>query len=225
MWVNDSFLNGKLSWSSEHFEQFKFLQHVTNALIEEWGPPGQGKLDAELNATMRQKTPLVKGCIPFFGKDRHSSSWEYALTFIRCSLPQVSSCEIWLSTQNFQLSLTLPPLIPQLRSIARVHSSMWSIPTRSTIWHRYRIRFLSVLWWTFINLEQWPSEISSSALPFHTADDIAFIPFSIVQQVLAFQEFAEAYPFIPESETYFKCLKIRSLDHSTISDCSHRIEP
>lgn len=48
---------------------------------------------------------------------------------------------------------------------------------------------------------------------------------SIVQQVLAFKELAEIYPFVPESSIYFKCLKVRSIPTAAIMQCSLRIEP
>lgn len=48
---------------------------------------------------------------------------------------------------------------------------------------------------------------------------------SIVTRVLAFQEFSDAYPYEPESKTYFKCLKLRSLDTLTMHQCSLRLEP
>lgn len=47
---------------------------------------------------------------------------------------------------------------------------------------------------------------------------------ALVQRVLAFQEFAESYPYsIPDPNIYFKCLKIRSLSPSLITECSIRL--
>lgn len=46
---------------------------------------------------------------------------------------------------------------------------------------------------------------------------------SVVQRVLAFQEFAEGYPYTPEQAVYFKCLKIRCLNPGFIRECSLRL--
>lgn len=47
---------------------------------------------------------------------------------------------------------------------------------------------------------------------------------TLVQRVLAFQEFAEGYPYELESSVYFKCLKIRSLDPKILHEVSCRLE-
>lgn len=46
---------------------------------------------------------------------------------------------------------------------------------------------------------------------------------TLVQRVLAFQEFAEGYPYEPETSVYFKCLKIRSLDSTAMREVSLRL--
>lgn len=45
----------------------------------------------------------------------------------------------------------------------------------------------------------------------------------IVQRVLAFQEFAEGYPYQVDPNVYFKCLKIRCLEPSVMRECSLRL--
>lgn len=47
---------------------------------------------------------------------------------------------------------------------------------------------------------------------------------TLVQRVLAFQEFAEGYPYEPETSVYFKCLKIRSLESGVMREVSMRLE-
>ncbi|BGP19865.1 Guanine nucleotide exchange factor lte1 [Rhodosporidiobolus nylandii] len=48
---------------------------------------------------------------------------------------------------------------------------------------------------------------------------------SVVRRVLTFKELADRYAFEPEPSVYFKCLKIRALSQSVMSELSVKLEP
>ncbi|GAA6007575.1 hypothetical protein JCM11491_004212 [Sporobolomyces phaffii] len=48
---------------------------------------------------------------------------------------------------------------------------------------------------------------------------------AIVHRIRTFQALSERYPFEPVPHVYFKCLKIRSLDHAIMHELSSRLEP
>jgi Gdp/GTP exchange factor required for growth at low temperatures len=59
---------------TSHSGNFRSLRHATDALADEWGPPGQGQAASDPPSLGRSSggaakaKPAIMGCVPFLGE-------------------------------------------------------------------------------------------------------------------------------------------------------------
>ncbi|KAK4049988.1 Guanine nucleotide exchange factor lte1 [Microbotryomycetes sp. JL201] len=144
-----------------HEKQFKHLRDVTNAIVAEYGPPGQraglSTANKQANGRFIKGSPVPLGCLPFLG----------------------------LILRDLSVNDELPTYLES--------GTRESAPSSATLY-------------PLVNI--------------HKMRTIA----NLTQRVLAFQEFAEGYPFQVDAKVYLKALKLRALDSTTLQQLAARIE-
>lgn len=181
---------------------------MTDNLIVQYGPPGQRGLSPAFTEPSKSSaaakgvkaSPSPIGCIPFLGQS--------IAPCVRFRADPVESAGLFLRdlAGNDELPTYLDPTSTNSPASVDSAGNLAEVADLSAFDHLAPLPSYLPALRPLVNVHKFRVQAT------------------LVQRVLAFQEFTEGYPYEPESNVYFKCLKIRSLDSSVMHEVSHRLE-
>jgi GDP/GTP exchange factor required for growth at low temperature len=193
---------------TSHLRNFRSLRHATDALADEWGPPGQGHATSDPPSLGRSSGGAAKaksailGCIPFLGM--------YAVLLgTRAQRADCLAAGVFLRDLSVTADLPtfLDPTWPNSEAVVDEKAHVLERVIKPDAFGDLAPLPASVRLAPLVNVHKFRTQAA------------------VVQHVLAFQEMASLNPRQAEAGLFRKCLAIRCLSVNTMRDCSRMCEP